>query len=86
MALQIPSNVCFIYLGGPLMLGLIAVCWGIVAASMAAVSSTPAFLTVRFLLGIAEAGTVPGEQQHAAAAAAAAVVIARWRDQVQHQR
>jgi hypothetical protein len=45
------------------MLGLIAVCWGIVAASMAAVSSTPAFLTVRFLLGIAEAGTVPGEQQ-----------------------
>lgn len=42
------------------MLGLIAVSWGIVAASMAAVNSRAAFLTVRFLLGIAEAGTVPG--------------------------
>lgn len=43
------------------MLGLIAVCWGVVAASMAAVHNTASFLTVRFLLGIAEAGTVPGK-------------------------
>lgn len=58
---QIPSNVAFIYAGGPLMLGLIAVGWGLVASSMAAVHNTATFLTVRFLLGIAEAGTVPGE-------------------------
>lgn len=60
IAVQIPSNVSFIYLGGPLMLGCIAVSWGLVAASMAAVSNTSSFLAVRFLLGIAEAGTVPG--------------------------
>jgi ACS family tartrate transporter-like MFS transporter len=57
---QIPSNVCFIFLGGPNMLGAIAVSWGIIAASMAAVNSTSSFLAVRFMLGIAEAGTVPG--------------------------
>jgi ACS family tartrate transporter-like MFS transporter len=60
LGMQIPSNVSFIYLGGPLMLGCIAVGWGLVASSMAAVTNTSTFLTVRFLLGIAEAGTVPG--------------------------
>lgn len=55
----------FIYLGGPLMLGAIAIAWGLVAASMAAVSNTSSFLAVRFLLGIAEAGTVPGKPSSA---------------------
>lgn len=68
--MQIPSNVAFIYAGGPLMLGLIAVGWGLVASSMAAVHNTATFLTVRFLLGIAEAGTVPGEPRVAMMAAA----------------
>lgn len=62
--LQIPSNVVFIYLGGPLMLGAIAIAWGLVAASMAAVSNTSSFLAVRFMLGIAEAGTVPGKLEY----------------------
>lgn len=44
------------------MLGCIAVGWGLVASSMAAVTNTSTFLTVRFLLGIAEAGTVPGAE------------------------
>lgn len=45
------------------MLGLISVGWGIIAATMAAVTGRSSFLAVRFLLGIAEAGTVPGEMQ-----------------------
>lgn len=46
------------------MLGLIAVSWGLVAGSMAAVNSSGGFLAVRFLLGVAEAGTVPGNQSN----------------------
>ena len=47
-------------IGGPVWLGTIAVCWGVVAASFAAMNSRASFYVLRFLLGVFEAGCLPG--------------------------
>lgn len=46
--------------GAPRWLGLLVVTWGLVAACFAALSSPTEFYTLRFLLGVAEAGAFPG--------------------------
>jgi hypothetical protein len=57
---QVPGNILFLYTGGPILLGVIAIAWGVAAAAQAAISSRTSFLLVRLFLGLAEAGTVPG--------------------------
>ena len=57
---EIPSNLILARIGARLWIGRIAITWGLIASCMALVSGQTSFLTVRFLLGIAEAGLFPG--------------------------
>jgi hypothetical protein len=57
---QVPCNILFLFTGGPVLLGVIAIAWGVAAAAQAAISGRTSFLLVRLFLGVAEAGTVPG--------------------------
>jgi hypothetical protein len=56
----VPCNILFLFTGGPVLLGAIAIAWGVAAAAQAAISGRTSFLLVRLFLGLAEAGTVPG--------------------------
>jgi MFS family permease len=47
-------------IGGPIWLGTIGMLWGITAACFASLRSVPQFLALRFLLGVFEAGALPG--------------------------
>src|SRR3954468_6396278 len=58
--LEIPSNVMLARIGARLWIARIMISWGVVSASMMFVRSAPAFYTLRFLLGAAEAGFFPG--------------------------
>ncbi|MBW8866252.1 MAG: MFS transporter [Acidobacteria bacterium] len=58
--LEIPSNVMLARVGARLWIARIMISWGVVSASMMFVRSAPAFYTLRFLLGAAEAGFFPG--------------------------
>lgn len=62
-ALQIPSQLVAVRIGGHHMLGLLAVGWGVVSASMAAVRSDGGgrnyLFAQRVLLGAMEAGALP---------------------------
>ncbi|MFD2420292.1 MFS transporter [Amycolatopsis pigmentata] len=58
--LEIPSNYVLYRVGARRWLARIAVSWGVVAALHAAVSGTGTFVGARILLGIAEAGLLPG--------------------------
>lgn len=53
--MQIPANMALSRVGGRRWLASICVAWGLVAACFAAINSTAAFLTLRTLLGVAEA-------------------------------
>lgn len=55
--------------GGPLWLSLICTAWGIVAGCFAAINSRGAFLALRCLLGVAEAGALPGARRAGAVVA-----------------
>ena len=57
---EVPSNIILHYVGARTWLARIMVTWGIVAAGFAWVSTENAFLVLRVLLGIAEAGFFPG--------------------------
>lgn len=57
---EVPSNVLLHKLGARLWLSRIMVTWGLASASMSLVTSPAGFYFVRILLGIAEAGFVPG--------------------------
>lgn len=57
---MVPSNMIMVKVGAPRWLGLLVVTWGLVAACFAALSSPTEFYTLRFLLGVAEAGAFPG--------------------------
>jgi len=50
---QVPSNLVLTRLGGPTWLPIIALSWGAVAASFAAMHSPASFYVLRLLLGIA---------------------------------
>lgn len=59
-ACEIPSNVMMHRYGARLWLARIMVTWGVIAMAMALVRTPGQFYTVRFLLGMAEAGFFPG--------------------------
>jgi ACS family tartrate transporter-like MFS transporter len=57
---EVPSNVILEKTGARIWIARIMITWGIVAAIMAFVVGPASFLTLRFLLGVAEAGFFPG--------------------------
>src|SRR5215468_4902690 len=57
---DLPSNLLMRRVGTRLWIARIMITWGIVAALMMFVRSPRSFFTMRFLLGVAEAGFVPG--------------------------
>lgn len=59
-SMQVPANLLMTKIGGPIWLGTIALLWGVVAACFAAIRDVPEFLALRFLLGLFEAGALPG--------------------------
>ncbi|GBF98121.1 hypothetical protein Rsub_10868 [Raphidocelis subcapitata] len=58
-AAMVPANAALPLLGAPRWLAVLCVAWGAVATAGAAVNSAAAFLAVRTLLGVTEAGVVP---------------------------
>jgi len=57
---EVPSNIILHKVGARIWLARIMITWGIISASMSFVHSETGFYIVRVLLGIAEAGFVPG--------------------------
>jgi MFS transporter, ACS family, tartrate transporter len=57
---EVPSNMVLQRTSARLWIARIMITWGIVSALMAAVSGPWSFWTLRFLLGVAEAGFFPG--------------------------
>lgn len=57
---EVPSNLIMKRVGARLWIARIMVSWGILSAATAFVTGPVSFWTVRFLLGIAEAGFFPG--------------------------
>ncbi|KAJ2759571.1 hypothetical protein IWQ57_006522, partial [Coemansia nantahalensis] len=57
---EVPANYFLKRLGARVWLPLIAVCWSVLVACLAAVSSYGSAVAVRVLLGVFEAGYVPG--------------------------
>jgi D-galactonate transporter len=57
---EVPSNLALEKYGASRWIARIMVTWGIISASMALVSGVWSFYTLRFLLGVAEAGFFPG--------------------------
>ncbi len=60
LLLEIPSNYLMSRYGGRVWLARIAISWGLLAILMAFVYDRTSFYLLRFLLGAAEAGLVPG--------------------------
>ena len=60
IAFEVPSNVMLERFGARLWIARIMISWGVLSAAMAFVQGPNSFYTVRFLLGIAEAGFFPG--------------------------
>jgi MFS transporter, ACS family, tartrate transporter len=60
IAFEVPSNVMLARFGARLWIARIMISWGVLSAAMAFVQGPNSFYTVRFLLGIAEAGFFPG--------------------------
>lgn len=60
VAFEIPSNLILQRVGARLWIARIMVTWGLASAAMAFVSGPRSFYLLRFLLGLAEAGFVPG--------------------------
>jgi ACS family tartrate transporter-like MFS transporter len=57
---EIPSNLVLARVGARRWIARILFTWGIIACCMAFVQGATSFLTMRFLLGVAEAGFFPG--------------------------
>jgi MFS family permease len=57
---EVPSNLALVRFGARRWLARIAVSWGIVAVAIAFAPNAGTLLTLRFLLGVAEAGLFPG--------------------------
>ena len=57
---EVPSNVLLERFGARVWIARIMISWGVLSASMAFVQGPASFYTVRFLLGVAEAGFFPG--------------------------
>jgi ACS family tartrate transporter-like MFS transporter len=57
---EVPSNVILEKTGARIWIARIMITWGIISGAMAFASGPASFLTLRFLLGVAEAGFFPG--------------------------
>ena len=57
---EVPGNIILHKVGARLWIARIMIGWGIMSALMAVSSSATSFYTLRFLLGVAEAGFFPG--------------------------
>ena len=57
---EIPSNLIMAKVGARIWIARILFSWGLVACGMAWVKGPTSFLTMRFILGVAEAGFFPG--------------------------
>src|ERR1700739_2738932 len=57
---EVPSNVILEKVGARIWIARIMITWGIASGATAFVTGPISFLTVRFLLGLAEAGLFPG--------------------------
>src|SRR3954463_9128983 len=57
---EVPSNVILEKVGARLWIARVMITWGIVSAAFAFIQGETSFLTLRFLLGAAEAGFFPG--------------------------
>src|ERR1700742_3053803 len=57
---EVPSNVIMEKVGARLWIARIMISWGLLAAATAFVTGTTSFAVLRFLLGVAEAGFLPG--------------------------
>jgi ACS family tartrate transporter-like MFS transporter len=60
VAFEIPSNLVLAKIGARLWIGRIMVTWGLISMAMALISGSLSFYAMRFLLGMAEAGFLPG--------------------------
>ncbi|MCP5411892.1 MAG: MFS transporter [Alphaproteobacteria bacterium] len=59
-AFEVPSNVILARMGARRWIARIMISWGLVSGAMALVTGQTSFLILRFLLGAAEAGFIPG--------------------------
>ncbi|MCJ2182428.1 MFS transporter [Novosphingobium sp. 1949] len=57
---EVPSNIALRRFGAPRWLGRIMISWGLLSVAMLFVHSPTSFYSLRFLIGIAEAGFFPG--------------------------
>ncbi len=57
---EVPSNILMHKVGAKLWIARIMISWGIIGAAMAFVQTPTQFYVLRFLLGVAEAGFIPG--------------------------
>ncbi|WP_380178530.1 MFS transporter [Kalamiella sp. sgz302252] len=57
---EVPSNLILHKVGARIWIARVMISWGIVSACMALVQGVSSFYTLRFLLGVAEAGFFPG--------------------------
>lgn len=60
LLLEIPSNIVLARVGARFWISRIMIVWGLVAAAMSLAVGPVSFLGLRFLLGVAEAGFLPG--------------------------
>jgi MFS transporter, ACS family, tartrate transporter len=59
-AFEIPSNALLVRFGARLWIARIMITWGLISAGMMFVTGEKSFYAMRFLLGVAEAGFLPG--------------------------
>lgn len=57
---EVPSNVIMLRVGARIWIARIMITWGLISALMILVKSPLMFYVLRFLLGVAEAGFIPG--------------------------
>lgn len=57
---EVPSNLILHKVGARIWIARVMITWGLVSGCMAFVQDTTSFYTLRFLLGVAEAGFFPG--------------------------
>lgn len=57
---EVPSNLILHKVGARIWIARVMITWGLVSGAMALVQGTTSFYTLRFLLGVAEAGFFPG--------------------------
>jgi len=57
---EVPSNILMHKIGAKVWIARIMISWGLIGVAMAFVQTPTQFYVLRFLLGVAEAGFIPG--------------------------